>query len=342
MARNKVNQTNIDNSDPANYPNGRIKNNTGGGDGTPVNEVTKGDIHEFFDKLMRLYGINHNGLPDNTTNGYELVDAARALASKNDFILPLTTAAGVLNVPVKLGKLLNDESIILKATADKGAETHIKGSLDGTSKVVTYLGSFKANEYVRLINTAASVVLVRMVDSFNLDSAVTDLNYLKKASQAEEDAGALDTKSTTPLVNKAAFIKRVNGADSENYLAIPTGAGEKDGLLSHEDKKKIDDFADISSVVQITSATSIEVSSSQGGNLQNNFNFNYVDVFPPAGKTMADLKGFISSNSESWIYGDANDDSWCKHEIRVDKVRVICGCTAPQSPFKVNWLAIWI
>lgn len=242
MARNKKDQANIDQSNLADYPDGRIKNNTGGGDGTPVNEITKGDIHEFFDKLMRLYGISHNGLPDNVTNGYQLVDAVKALASKNDFVLSLSTAADVLTVPVKLGKLLNDESIILKASADKGTETTIKGTLDGTTKSVTFLGDFKANEYVRMINTAASVVLVRMVDSFNLDLAVSEALYLKKASQVEEDDGDIDTVATTPEVNKVTFAKRVNGVDSGNYLATPTGGGQKNGLLSHEDKKKIDDF----------------------------------------------------------------------------------------------------
>ena len=44
--RNKSNLANI--VIDANYPYGRIKDNTGAGDGTPVNEFVYGDIHQFF------------------------------------------------------------------------------------------------------------------------------------------------------------------------------------------------------------------------------------------------------------------------------------------------------
>lgn len=218
--RNKGTLTNIDNSDLVNYPNGRVKNNDGSGNGTPVNEAVKGDIHEFFDKAMRLYGITHNGLPDNETNGYQALQAIIALASKNDFILDLTSVSGVLNVPLKLGKLLNNESFIFKANIDKTTETQIKGTLDNVTKTVSFIGNFKNGEYVRAINTASSVVLVRLADATNIDTIVGENNYLKKASQAQEDAGVIDTFATTPLVNKVAFGKRVNGTtESVPYLA---------------------------------------------------------------------------------------------------------------------------
>ena len=344
MARSKKNETNIDNSDPANYPDGRIKNNTGGGDGTPVNEATKGDIHEFFDKAMRLYGITHNGLPDNTANGYQLIEAMKALASKNDFIFPLSESGGELTVPVKLGKLLDDESIVLKASADKGAETHIKGTLDGTSKVITYLGSFKANEYVRMINTPGAVVLVRMIDSFNLDSAVGDLSFLKAANQTEENAGTIATKSTTPLTHKTSFIKRVNGTDSPTYLAIPTGTGEKNGLLSHEDKKKIDDLGALDDAIKIESASYVTVNNFQTGAKQDDFNSNYIDVFPPTGKDMTNLKGVMASHAYIQFDGnvDDNDIMWCRWQIQATKVRIICGAIELEAAAKVNWITIWI
>ena len=50
MARNKALQPNIDGSDLTNYPDKRIRNNDGSGNGTPVNEQVYGDIHEFFGK----------------------------------------------------------------------------------------------------------------------------------------------------------------------------------------------------------------------------------------------------------------------------------------------------
>ena len=245
MARDKGLLANIDLSDPVNYPNGRIKNNSGSGNGTPVNEIVYGDLHETFAKLMRLYELNYNGLPDNEANEYQLVKALEALASKNDYVLDLTVSQGEMFVPLKISKLKENESFILKATFDRAAETVIRGSLDNTNKTVTFLGNFKTGEYVRMINTGATVVLVRMVDFHNVGSIIEDLGYLTKASQAEEDAGTIETKATTPKTNKTAFVERINGGDSSSYLAKPLGdVDEKNGLLSKEDKKKIDDFVE--------------------------------------------------------------------------------------------------
>ena len=56
---------NVDNSDLSNYPDGRIKNDTGAGNGTPVNESVYGDAHQTIAKLMRLYNITGNKIHDN-------------------------------------------------------------------------------------------------------------------------------------------------------------------------------------------------------------------------------------------------------------------------------------
>jgi len=218
MARDKKLITNIDNSNLVDYPNGRIKDSTGAGDGTPVNEQIYGDIHEAFAKLMRLSDTPFSGLPDNELNSYQYIDAMRFLASKNDFITPLTSTAGVLVVSTKLGLVTENEHIICKSNVDFTAETNIKGST-GSTYPLTVLGSFKTNEYIRLIKTASGVTLIRLSDSNNIDLVVNELLFLKKANQTEENAGAIDTVATTPLTNLVAFIKRVNGTDSGTYLA---------------------------------------------------------------------------------------------------------------------------
>lgn len=208
---------NVITSDP-NFPNGRIRNNTGTGNGTPVNESVYGDIHVNKDKLMDLYGIEPNNLPDNEVNGYQIIESQRALASKNDFVLALSSVSGILNIPIKLSFMLNNESVICKSGFNLDAETQIVGS-DGVTFTISVSGSFKVNEYVRLIKTASGVTLVRVADNISLDDMVNTLSYLKKASQSEENAGAIDTKATTPLTNLTAFIRRVIGVDSVNYLA---------------------------------------------------------------------------------------------------------------------------
>lgn len=233
------NNSNVDNSNLVDYPDGRIKDNTGSGNGTPVNRNVYGDLHSNISRMMRLYNITPNDLPDNETNGYQIIEAIIALASKNDFIMPITSASGVLNVGLKIGSMLVDEQVVCKATIDFTTETQIKGS-DNISIALNVQGSFKANEYVRLIKTVSGITLVRLADNASLDSMASSLNYLKKASQSDEDAGVIDTKATTPLVNKTTFTKRVNGVDSTNYLAIATGSpGAKNGLFSSDEKKKL-------------------------------------------------------------------------------------------------------
>lgn len=218
--RNKKLSVNIDNSDLVNYPNGRIKNNSGAGDGTPVNEFIYGDLHEFKDKLMRLASIEHNGLPDNEENSFQSIEALRDFGSKHDVIQTLTTASDVITVSVKLNTIIqNNESLICKAGFNYTTETSIKGS-DGTVYSLTVIGNFKTNEYVRLIKNGSGVVLVRLVDSVSADAVISELLFLKKASQAQENAGTLDTVATTPLTNKTVFGLRVNDdTASAHYLA---------------------------------------------------------------------------------------------------------------------------
>lgn len=238
--RTLFNQPNVDKSDLTAYPSGRIKNNSGVGDGTGVNEATKGDLHQMIEKLMRLYAITPNDLPDNETNGFQLIDALRGLASKNDFIYPLSTNGTILNVDIKFSQMLDNEYIVCLAAFNKGSETQIKG-IGAATFTITYSGNFKTNEYVRVIKTSGGVSIIRIADAFSLDAMVTDALFLKKASQAEEDAGTIETVATTPKVNKTAFIKRVIGIDSVDYLAKPTGdIDERNGLLSKEDKAIID------------------------------------------------------------------------------------------------------
>lgn len=255
MAKDKKFAPNIDNSSPLVYQNGRIQDNTGSGNGTPVNNYVYSDLHEMKDKLMRLYNIDYNGLSDNETNGFQTIDALRALASKNDFVLDLTVSTGVLQIPVKLSFMLEKESILCLSGFDLGAETQIKG-IDSVTYNITSVGSFKSGEYVRLIKTASGVTLIREVDAVNLNLAVGEFLYLKKANQTQENAGAIDTVATTPLTNLTAFVRRVNGVDSSSYLATPS----QNGLLSAADKIIIDGVG-TSPIRNIGTASGIDINS---------------------------------------------------------------------------------
>ena len=57
------------------YPYGRIKDDTGSQDGTPVNEEVYGDIHQFFERLMDEAEVAFNNFPDNSYSGFQYFTA---------------------------------------------------------------------------------------------------------------------------------------------------------------------------------------------------------------------------------------------------------------------------
>lgn len=231
MAINKQSVPGIDNSDPVNYPNGRIKDNSGAGDGTPVNRTVYSDLHEVFAKLMRLADIAYSGLPDNESTGYQLVDALVALAGKNDLITPINSLDGIIVIGLKLNILKTNEIIICRSTFDYSGETQIKG-IGGILKGITVLSNFKSGDYIRLINNDAGITFVRLADAGNIDTIVSEAKYLKAATELEEYTGASLTKATTPYTNQLAFARRIIGLDSNLFLASLT----RNGLMSAADK----------------------------------------------------------------------------------------------------------
>jgi len=57
------------------YPFGRIKDDDGSKNGTPVNESVCGDSFQFFEKLMLDAQLAMNGLPENVYSGFQLNQA---------------------------------------------------------------------------------------------------------------------------------------------------------------------------------------------------------------------------------------------------------------------------
>ena len=74
-----------------------------------------------------------------------------------------------------------------------------------------------------------------------------------------------------------------------------------------------------------------------------NDNANYFDVFPPAGKTMQDLRAFIPSIAFLYFAGsvDANDAIRCVSDTRIDRIRVYVQNTEQRSNPGANWIAVW-
>lgn len=66
----------------ADFTFGRVKNNTGIANGTPLNEALLGDLMLFAEWLMDRGGITANGNPDSDLHGYQLGEALQSLIAK--------------------------------------------------------------------------------------------------------------------------------------------------------------------------------------------------------------------------------------------------------------------
>ena len=84
------------------YEYGDIRDRDGLTPGTPGSREVYADFHQFFERLMDLGGVEHNDLPDNTANGFQLMNALRRyiLGDKVTFILKVNFEGGKSNPTV--------------------------------------------------------------------------------------------------------------------------------------------------------------------------------------------------------------------------------------------------
>lgn len=80
--------------------------------------------------------------------------------------------------------------------------------------------------------------------------------------------------------------------------------------------------------------------------LENNTDYNYGYIFPPAGFEITDLAGFIPSINKVYFRNTVNGDDtlYCNYQIDAANERVIVICSNSESrlPASFNYLAIWI
>jgi hypothetical protein len=114
-------------------------------------------------------------------------------------------------------------------------------------------------------------------------------------------------------------------------------------LLSKEQWQAIENLTDPADLIEVTTGTVLLNSQVNGAN-QNNSNFNFFDVTPPAGKTMADLKGFMATLAFWHFSGnvDSNDRVWCKYTVRANDVRIFANSSENQGTTEASYFAIWI
>jgi hypothetical protein len=91
----------------------------------------------------------------------------------------------------------------------------------------------------------------------------------------------------------------------------------------------------------VSGRTQVNSYSSQVGYLRSDYNF--FDVFPPAGYTMSNLAAFTASIGIVYYQGGVNGDDtiWCEWQALGDRVRVWVANSEQRYYPVANWLGIW-
>ncbi len=81
MARKLEDQVNVEAPD-SDYPYGRIRDDQGIGNGTPLTEAVHGDYHQFFARILAESGVVANDLPDNEYTGFQYYEGLLGVITK--------------------------------------------------------------------------------------------------------------------------------------------------------------------------------------------------------------------------------------------------------------------
>lgn len=218
--RNKATITNIDNSNPA-YLNGRIVDDNGSGNGTPVNEFLYGDKHQFFEKLMALAGISPNGQPENEINGYQLIDALHAFANKNNLSHNVLKSGSNLTLSLKLDPLKINEIIIGIAQFNYTNENKIIGSdASATLYNLNVKGSFLNGDYLLIRKTSTGFE----VESLATYSVLKNENFPEiKKEENDSLTNTIFEDATTTAFTYITYVRKSGNSVTVEGV-ISTGA----------------------------------------------------------------------------------------------------------------------
>lgn len=163
------------------YPLGRIKDDSGAGDGTPVNELVYGDIHQFFAKLMDIAAVAPNELPDNNADGFQLIEALlkRCLSNvDNKGIKTKVFAIGAWDMNISASGTarsfnhnVNYEKIVSVQCIVRNDGGNIRRSLEYTDHVASLLGG---NITIDAVNITLRVIPGGAYDNNNYDDVAID------------------------------------------------------------------------------------------------------------------------------------------------------------------------
>lgn len=146
MAINLEDKQNVQAPD-SDYPYGQIKDDTGSGDGTPVDVAVYGDFHQFFARMFALSGLTYNGLPDNDYSGFQYIEAANKLWKTFDGVKIISVTTTLTSSDISKLIIVNGAS----SDIDVLLPTSVS-SMDGDSITVLNNGNYSVTLKRRLLD----------------------------------------------------------------------------------------------------------------------------------------------------------------------------------------------
>tara|TARA_R110002167_G_scaffold110087_4_gene280356 strand:+ start:17891 stop:18430 length:540 start_codon:yes stop_codon:yes gene_type:complete len=170
--RQLVNVPNVDAPD-ADFPKGRVRDKVGATIGTTYSEILHGDVIQFFQKLVIDAGISENNLPDNVTNGYQLLAALDA-----EILKQKAASSTIVNLESGTAMSVGSPTITIAATTfDRMIYIVTGGATTAGFDASIDLGAAVAIQRLRGFGMSASILLpANTVGTINWVASTGDVN----------------------------------------------------------------------------------------------------------------------------------------------------------------------
>jgi hypothetical protein len=314
------------------------------------NTTNLGIVGYKFDKVFA------NEFKGNADSATTATSATNILGGGNGALLYQTD----VNTTTSLG--IGAEGYVLKSRAGRpqwevlSFESLTKGNFLSfvNSSTLSEVSNFSSTDPVTIsvdatsANTANKVVARDNAGNFSANIITASLNG--NVSGNSTSASRLETART---INGISFDGTANIViPATDNSKIPLAGGTMSGYLTlvgapltanHAANKLYVDTATATNAFVFTYGQTYSQSgfTNQVGSW--NFNSNYFDIYPPAGKSMGNLVAFVPSIAVIHYAGGVNgDDSMvCTYSFFADRIRVFVQNTEQRSTPAANWLAVW-
>jgi hypothetical protein len=208
MARSLASKPNVT-APGGSYPFGRIKDNTGSGNGTPVNEQVYGDFHQFFEKVMATAGLTFNGLPENNADGFQYYNALITVIQSYTTPKANSNNAALTGVPTAPTASLGTNTTQLATTAFvKAAVDALVNAAPGLLDTLKELADAIGDD-PNFATTVATSIANEATTRSNADTTLQNNINSEATTRANADAAEITARNNAiadKFKNQAVFL----------------------------------------------------------------------------------------------------------------------------------------